>query len=102
MGNELDIITPGEILLEEYLKPLGITQSQLARDIDISASRISEVVHGTRAITADTALRLSEYLDTTAEFWMNLQAEHDLRVIRTTQGEKIKSRIRPHNMAVAY
>ena len=98
MPELLDPIPPGEILSEEFLKPLGISQSQLSRDVDIPASRISEIVNGTRAIT-DTALRLSEYLGTSAEMWMNLQAGYDLRVARQTKWPQIKPRIRKFNRA---
>lgn len=71
-------IHPGEILDEEFLKPLNITQYRLARDTGVSPRRINEIVKGTRAITADTALRLARFFGTTAQFWMNLQSKHDL------------------------
>lgn len=71
-------IHPGEILAEEFLKPLKITQYRLARDTGVSPRRINEIVKGTRAITADTALRLARFFGTTAQFWMNLQSKHDL------------------------
>lgn len=77
----LSPIPPGEILGEEFLKPLGISQSKLARDIDVPHRRINEIVRGKRSITPDTALRLSKYLGTSAEFWMSLQATYDLRVL---------------------
>lgn len=69
---------PGEILLEEFLKPMGLSQNRLAVEIRVSARRINEIVHGNRAITADTALRLAKFFDTTPGFWTNLQAEYDL------------------------
>jgi addiction module HigA family antidote len=94
MSDLLDPIPPGEILAEEFLKPMGISQSQLSRDVDIPASRVSEIVNGTRAITADTALRLSEYLGTSAEMWMKLQADYDLRIGRRTRWPQIRQRIR--------
>ena len=68
MGKKLDPITPGEILIEEFMKPLAVSQNRLARDIDIPVSRIGEIVKGRRTITADTALRLGEYFGTSAEF----------------------------------
>ncbi len=71
-------ITPGEILAEEFLKPKGITQYRLAKDIGVPPRRINEIVHGLRAITADTALRLGRYFGMTAQFWLNLQTHYDL------------------------
>ena len=80
MAELLDEIHPGEILLEEFMKPMGITARQLAADIDVPPSRISELVNGRRPITADTALRLGLYFGMDARFWMNLQTEYDMRV----------------------
>jgi len=77
-------IHPGEVLSEEFLAPLGITQYRLARDTGVSPRRINEIVHGTRAITADTALRLARFFGTTAQFWMNLQTHHDLAISERT------------------
>lgn len=74
-------IHPGEILDEEFLKPMGISQSKLARDIDVPARRINEIVRGKRAVTTDTAMRFSAYFGTTPEFWMNLQTTYDLRIL---------------------
>ena len=71
-------IHPGEILLEEFLKPLGVSQYELAKDIDVPARRINEIVHGKRSITPDTALRLSRAFDMSARFWLNLQSRYDL------------------------
>ncbi len=93
-GVGLEPIPPGEILLEEFMKPLGITQMRLAADIDIPQSRVSAIVRGNRAVTADTALRLAEYLGTSAELWMNLQSEYDLRKARATIWPAIRNRIR--------
>jgi len=73
-------VHPGEVLLEEFLRPMGVTQYRLAKDITVSARRINEIVHGDRAITADTALRLSRYFGTSERFWLNLQADCDLQV----------------------
>ena len=75
----LPLTTPGEVLAEEFLAPLGVTQYRLAKDIGISPRRINEIVHGKRAITPDTALRLGKYLGVSAEFWLNLQARYDLQ-----------------------
>ncbi len=73
-------IHPGEILLEEFLKPMGISQYRLAKDISVPARRINEIVHGTRAISPDTALRLSRYFGLSERFWMNLQARYNLEI----------------------
>jgi len=73
-------IHPGEILNEEFLVPFGITQYRLSKDINVTPRRINEIVHGTRAITADTALRLAKYFGTSPQFWLNLQSKYDLAV----------------------
>ena len=98
-GNRLDPIPPGEILLEEFMKPLGISRNQLSRDLDIPISRVSEIVRGHRAITADTALRLAQYFRTSAEMWMNLQTGYDLRVARTTIWPRVQARVRTRSAA---
>lgn len=82
-------IHPGEVLLEDFLRPLGVSQYRLAKDVCVSARRINEIVHGTRAITADTALRLARYFGTSDRFWLNLQARHDLEVERERLGERL-------------
>ena len=87
-------IHPGEILLEEFLKPLGITQYRVAKDISVPQRRISEIVQGKRAISADTALRLARYFDIEPEFWMNLQARHDLRQAEAALGGRLKTEVR--------
>jgi antitoxin HigA-1 len=76
--NPLSDITPGEILEEEFLKPMGITQYRLAKDISVAPRRINEIVKGQRAITADTALRLGRYFKISPQFWLNLQTHYDL------------------------
>ena len=76
----LDPIHPGEILMEEFLEPLGISQYRLAKDINVPPRRINEIVHGKRSITADTALRLARFFATTERFWLNLQVRYDLEV----------------------
>ena len=90
----LDEIHPGEILLEEFMKPLHITARQLAADIDVPPSRISDIVNGNRPITADTALRLGLFFKMEERFWVNLQAEYDIRIARRTLFAKIVPRIR--------
>ena len=77
-------IHPGEVLAEEFLTPLGITQYRLARSTNMPARRVNEIVKGTRAVTADTALRLARFFGTTAQFWMNLQTRYDLAVSAQT------------------
>jgi addiction module HigA family antidote len=77
---KLPPIHPGEILLEEFLKPMGISQYRLAKDISVPARRINEIVHGKRAISADTALRLARYFGLSERFWMNLQSHYDLEL----------------------
>jgi len=82
-------IHPGEILLEEFLEPLGISQYRLAKDISVPARRINEIVHGRRAITADTALRLSRYFGLSERFWLNLQTRYDIEL----EKDKLKGRL---------
>ena len=82
-------IHPGEILLEEFLEPMELSQYRLAKDISVPARRINEIVHGKRGITADTALRLARYFGTSERFWMNLQIRHDLEV----EKERLKGRL---------
>ena len=90
----LDEIHPGEILLEEFMKPLGITARQLAADMDVPPSRISDIVNGQRPITADTALRMGLFLSMEPRYWLNLQSEYDLRMVMRESSEKIAARIR--------
>ena len=82
-------IHPGEILLEEFLEPMGLSQYRLAKDISVPARRINEIVHGKRGITADTALRLARYFGTSERFWLNLQVRHDIEV----EKERLKGRL---------
>jgi antitoxin HigA-1 len=95
----LDPIRPGEVLLKDFLEPMVISQNQLARDIDVPVSRVAGIVAGERAITADTALRLASYFEMSAEFWLNLQTEYDLRIARRTVWPKIKDRVRARKVA---
>ena len=95
MRKKLDLIWPGEILLEEFMKPLGISQNRLARDIDVPPARINDIVHGRRAITADTELRLGKYVRTSAELWTRLQVDYDLRRAKRDIWPQVEGRIRP-------
>ena len=95
MPRKLKPVTPGEILLEEFLNPLGISQSKLARDISVPAGRVNDIVQGKRAITPDTALRLSIYFNMTPEFWMNLQNHYDLKLAKQNLLPKIERSVRP-------
>lgn len=88
-----NLIHPGEILNEEFLKPLGISQNQLAIDLRVPPPRINAIVHGTRSITADTALRLGEYFGMEPQFWMNLQSNYDLGVAQSGRWSAIKKLI---------
>ncbi len=97
----LDEIHPGEILLEDFMKPMGISARQLAADIDVSPSRISDLVNGNRPITADTALRLGLFFGMDPRFWMNLQTEYDMRVASRTLQAQIAPRIRVFQLPAA-
>src|SRR5580700_756478 len=81
-GKLMDPVHPGEILREDFLKPLGLTVNKLALELHVPATRVAEIVHGRRRVTADTALRLARYFNTNAEFWLNLQNFYDLEVTR--------------------
>jgi addiction module HigA family antidote len=87
-------IHPGEILLEEFLKPMGISQYRLAKDISVPARRINEIVHGTRAISPDTALRLSRYFGLSERFWMNLQARYNLEIEKERLNDRLEKEVR--------
>jgi len=101
MAEQLDEIHPGEILLEDFIRPMGITARRLAADIDVSPSRISELVNGLRPITADTAVRLGLFFGMDPRFWMNLQTEYDIRMAARTMQEKVVPRIRIFHHATA-
>ena len=94
MEGLLEEIHPGEIILEDFMKPMGITARRLAADIDVSPSRISELVNGSRPITMDTALRLGLFFNMEPRFWLNLQTEYDMRIAMRTLLEKIAPRVR--------
>src|SRR5208282_5190415 len=87
-------ITPGEILDEDFLKPMGLSQYRLAKDIHVPARRVNEIVKGERAITADTALRLGRYFKMSAQFWLNLQSHYDLEVVRERLGGKLEQEVK--------
>ncbi len=99
MKNKRLPVHPGEMLNEEFLKPLGLTQYRLAKEISVPARRINEIVLGKRSITADTALRLSRYFGNTAQFWMNLQMHYDLDCEEDRVGAVIAAAIKPHRKA---
>jgi addiction module HigA family antidote len=96
---KLPPIHPGEILLEEFLKPMGISQYRLAKDISVPARRINEIVHGTRAISPDTALRLSRYFGLSERFWVNLQARYNLEVEKDRLEDRLDKEVRVYAMA---
>nr|MDP2483134.1 HigA family addiction module antitoxin [Candidatus Palauibacterales bacterium] len=86
-------VHPGEVLLEEFLEPMEISQYRLAKDISVPPRRINEIVHGKRSITADTALRLSRYFGTSEKFWLNLQTGYDLEVERDRLGDRLEEEV---------
>ena len=87
-------VHPGEVLLEEFMSPLAITQYRLSKDIGVHPRRINQIVHGNRAVTADTALRLSRYFGTSERFWMNLQSRYDLEVEKDRLGDRLVREVR--------
>jgi addiction module HigA family antidote len=94
-SRKLPPIHPGEILREDYMKPLGLTAHRLAMALHVPATRVAEIVHERRAITADTAVRLGRYFKTTARFWLNLQTAYDLETIEDESLVKIENEVRP-------
>jgi len=96
MAKRLAPVHPGEVLLEEFLEPMALSQYRLAKDIHVPPRRINEIVHGTRGVSADTALRLARYLGTSERFWLNLQAQFDLDVETDRIGDQIEHEIVPH------
>lgn len=92
----LEPIHPGEILLEEFMKPMGISINRLARELLVPPGRISAIVNGKRAITADTALRLGKFFGVSPEVWTGLQSDYELRVARRAVGDEIDERVREH------
>ncbi|MCH7539782.1 MAG: HigA family addiction module antidote protein [Proteobacteria bacterium] len=96
MTDRFPPIHPGEILLEEFLKPMELSQYRLAKSIHVPPRRINEIVQRKRAISADTALRLGRYFGTTAAFWLNLQARYDLEVAADALGDRLVKEVAPH------
>lgn len=92
----LPLVHPGEILLEEFMKPLGLSINRLSRDLVVPPGRISAIVNGKRAISADTALRLGKYFGVSPEVWVGLQADYDLRVAQRLVGEEVQRRVPRH------
>lgn len=101
MNKALSPIHPGEIVKEDFLVPLAMSVNQLARALDVDAARLNDIVRGRRGITVDTALRLARYLGTTAEFWMRLQADHELRVVRQENMKQIERAVKPRDVVAA-
>jgi len=95
MGEKLSNIHPGEVLLEEFLKPMELSQNRLARETGVPPRRINEIVLGKRAITADTALRLARYFGISEGFWMGLQADYDLEETRRQLGDRLEKEVHP-------
>ena len=95
----LEPIHPGEILSEEFMKPLGLSINKLARDLDVPPNRISGIVNGTRSITADTALRLGTCFGVSPEIWLNLQTDYEIRMVRRQHGAEIERQVRKRQAA---
>jgi addiction module HigA family antidote len=93
MAKKLDPIHPGEVLLADFLEPLGISQYRLAHSISVPPRRINEIVHGARAVTADTALRFARFFGVSEQFWLNLQARYDLDVERDRLGRRLQDEV---------
>lgn len=98
-AKKLPPVHPGQILLEDFMRPLGITQNQLGRDLGISPRRINEIVHGKRRVTADTALRLARHIGTTAKFWLNLQAQYDLALAADELAGRLEQEVKVREQA---
>jgi antitoxin HigA-1 len=96
----LDPIHPGEILMEEFLKPMGISQYRLAKDINVPARRINEIVQGKRSITPDTALRLSKFFGLSERFWINLQARYDLEIEKDRLKDRLDEEVHVYTSAI--
>ena len=94
MTDKLSPVHPGEVLLEEFLKPMSLSQNRLAIDIGVDTRRINEIVLGKRSVTADTALRLARFFGNSPEFWLGLQSQYDLDVAADTLGERLKREMR--------
>ena len=94
-AKQLELIHPGEILLEDFMKPLGVSQHKLSRDLDVPVSSINGIVNGRKSITADLALRIAKYFRTTPELWLGLQADYDIRRARRETWPRVEPLIRP-------
>ena len=99
MSKKLAPVHPGEVLLEEFLRPMGLSQHHLAMKIGVPARRINEIVLGKRRITADTALRLAQYFGTSAKFWLGLQMDYDLDVAADALGQRLEREVASYTMA---
>lgn len=99
MESKLPNIHPGEVLLEEFMKPLALSQNRLARDLGVAPRRINEIVLGKRSVTADTALRLARYFGTSERFWLGLQIDYELEEAREKLGERLHEDVRPRSAA---
>ena len=95
-NKDMSPIHPGEILLDEFLEPMGISQYRLAKDINVPPRRINEIIHGKRAISADTALRLGKFFNMTPQFWMNLQSRYDLEVAEDLLADRLDTEVHPY------
>jgi len=102
MDKLLSPIHPGEILLEDFMKPLGLSQYRLAQDIGVTPMRISQIVNGRRAISVDTAMRLARYFGTSAAVWLRLQVRYDLEVAETELSERINREVKVHQPPAAH
>jgi len=94
MADKLSPVHPGEVLLEEFLNPMGLSQNRLSLDIGVHARRVNEIVLGKRSVTADTALRLARYFGTTPQFWLGLQADYDLDIALDNLGNRLEREVR--------
>ena len=99
MPDKLSPVHPGEVLLEEFIKPMELSQNRLAIDIGVDTRRINEIVLGKRAITADTALRLSRFFGNSPQFWMGLQSQYDLDIAQDQLGKRLDREVRPYMVA---
>ena len=99
MTRKLEPLHPGEVLLEEFIKPMKLSQCKLARALNVAPRRINEIIHGNRRITADTALRLARHFQMSPEFWLGLQMDYELDVERDRLGHRLKSEVRQHKQA---
>ena len=93
-NNKIQPIHPGEVLFEEFLKPMGISQYRLAKDISVPARRINEIIHGKRSITVDTALRLSRYFGLSERFWLNLQIRYDIEIQKDSLNKRLEDEVK--------